>query len=128
MKYNIIEFDIKEIFEKAKEKYKYMIVHMMSELVIGEMESIKNYDEVLEARFFSEKGEMHLFFDEENYSCVEIEDEDDDVYLDTKDIINGECCDKKYTHINKKKYIDFDADGQGYVSYVRCVALSGGVE
>ncbi|MCD7885381.1 MAG: hypothetical protein LUI87_17015 [Lachnospiraceae bacterium] len=80
-------------FEDAKTRltgYPCALVYQMSEVSFGKTEDITiNWDELLEARFFSESGELHLFRCEKEWKAVEIEDAELADTADTGDIIGA---------------------------------------
>lgn len=75
---------------------------------------------IVEARFFNEMGELHLFVREEGICCYEIIDQegDDIPYLLREYEVKRE---KKQLIV--KQYIDYDEDGQAEVTRMRFMKM-----
>lgn len=115
--------DVKEMYKN----YPYALLYMMSELVFAKTEDLENvlWEECLEARFFGEKGELHLFQINGEIRCRRIEDEDGEA--------EGEVLTDKYkldgrfrklgNGVVVKRYLKYDDDGQAYVALTRLAEI-----
>lgn len=77
-----------------------------------------NYQEIglIEARFFSEDGEIHIFKQENDYvACEKYGDENEDYVTETYE--------KQNQRLTVKKYVDYDEDGQVVITYSRFYRL-----
>ena len=119
MAYQIAELEISKALER-RTSYEYALVYRLSEIVLCRMEQLKSFDlkECMEARFFSEDKELHLFETEDGMCAVEVTDDG------TED-----CILKKYELAPKfagagkrlvvQEYLDYDDDGQAVVALTR---------
>lgn len=113
----------KEAIEQSNH-FPYALIYMMSDLLLLSCENMKldiAYEEVLEARFFGEDGEIHLFSSDGSISSVEVSDEEQQEVRDIWYPLEGRF--KKMGRLLTRQYIEYDEDGQGYVALTRCVAL-----
>ena len=113
-------------FDKLKECYKdypYALIYMMSELVFSKTEELKDiiWDECLEARFFGENGEIHLFQNNGDPECIMIEDNANDADVDT--LVDQYKLNNRFlkhgSRLLVKRYIGFDEDGQAFIKLTR---------
>lgn len=117
---------VKSAFSDCSDKYKYVLVYMMSQFLICDVSELSNpeYDEVLEARFFDEKGEAHICI--EDGEIVSYISSDDDFKSDESREYTVKFCDEFesiYSAVKIKKYYSFDEDGQIYNLMTRCCGL-----
>lgn len=111
-------------------KYNHALIYKISEaLLIGkeEIQTISDFDEFVDARFFSETGELHLYNDgdlsnTEDIRIIEILENDSD---DGKEF---DYVDAKYNkrgsgQITVREYLSFDEDGQCVVEMTRLVGI-----
>ena len=120
----IKNLDIRAITrEEAQQRitdYTYGIVHMMSELQYGRIEELTvNWNELIELRAFSEKGELRIFQGNDGMvaqCCTETADVSNHVIILEYDMKNG----KK---LKVKEYLAQDEDGQAVVRYTRPFAM-----
>lgn len=113
----------KEAIEQSNH-FQYGLIYMMSELLLFSCENMKSdlsFEEILEARFFGENGEIHLFKSDEGINSVEISDDENEEVRDVTYPLEGRF--KKMGRLLVRQYIVYDGDGQGYVALTRCVAL-----
>lgn len=122
--------------ESVYGNYDYALIYYLSEVYLGKIKKdnsdIKiDWDECIEARFFSEKGELHIFRDDESgeIKFVVIEDTNDSDY-DT--VIKKYAITPKFKFndngmkldvIKVKEYISYDEDGQAYVVHTRLAGV-----
>jgi hypothetical protein len=118
--------DFKKIaYDEAKQKiseYDYAIVHMISKLQYGKLEDIDiNWDELLELRAFSDKGELRIYQGNDGkvaQCCTETE-QDDDNSIVLKYDVKGD----NSLKLMVKEYLKPDEDGQAQVVYTRPFAI-----
>lgn len=97
-------------------KYKYALIYMISEQIFDNADNIDNlnWDECLEARFFDQQGEIHIFKTEGELKAVETKN----AITMSSNIYSIEISDK-YSNIGKTlsvmQYLDQDSDGQVFV-------------
>ena len=123
MSYIVENVDIQKAYQSGIE-YEYALLYMMSELILSKTSDLGEIDweECLEARFFSEEKELHIFEENGGHVAVKVSD------LDEKDILI-----KKYQLANKflgignvlcvKEYLAYDEDGQTYVCLTRLTGI-----
>lgn len=105
--------------------YRFVIGHTLSRLLAGEATrfSESEWDEILDIRFFSEDGMLHIFR-EEDLKAVVLEDEEGDmVYersVETDRSIPG--C-GIYSELKIREYYSYDDDGQLLIEHIRPLEL-----
>lgn len=100
--------------------YEYALVYMISEVILAETVSLSeiNWDECMEARFFSEKKELHFFRQEDQMKAIEVKDKDGrDEIVKSYDLANK--FQKMGRQVKVKQYIDYDKDGQANIVLTR---------
>ena len=115
--------DMQDAYQEVY-KYDYALIYMISELVLCKVTASMNinWDECMEARFFSPDKELHIFQEEGLLNAVEIkEDGECDKIIKKYDLAN------KFLSIGKRlvvyEYIDYDEDGQTFVSLTRLAGI-----
>ncbi len=115
----VIKIEIEKACEMIKD-YSYALVYMISDIYLCKTEQLPliDWEECLEARFFSEDGELHIYEEDGEYKARQIIDEG-----------QGNSIIKKYQLNNKFKnvgnylyvqqYLDYDKDGQAVVALTR---------
>ncbi|MCD8109614.1 MAG: hypothetical protein LUE14_05885 [Clostridiales bacterium] len=115
--------------EEAKEKaghYPYLLAHMMSEVLFGK-NAVDNlvWEELLDARFFSENEELHIFRCEGEWMAVVATDTDDgnpDDILTLTYPVAG-----KFRGAGRelavRQYLSADEDGQMIVNLTRLCGI-----
>ena len=105
-------------------KYTYALLYMISERILARTADLGEIDweECLEARFFSEKEELHLFQDGQEMRAVVCEETDSQDQADTeyelqKAFIPG------MTRLIVREYFSYDEDGQVIVAKTRLVSI-----
>lgn len=121
----------KEAIETEKEyTYKYALIYLMSEVYLGE--NNRNdlpVDEILEARFFDESGELHIYNEEDCWYRSEIRDDEEENTEIHKEIypVSGEIFHEQEENgpirLEVWKYLNYDEDGQIYVERTRCAGI-----
>lgn len=121
----------KEAIETEKEyTYKYALIYLMSEVYLGENNwSDLPFDEILEARFFDESGELHIYNEEDCWYRSEIRDDEEENTEIHKEIypVSGEIFHEQEENgpirLEVWKYLNYDEDGQIYVERTRCAGI-----
>lgn len=110
--------------------YKYALIYLMSEVYLGE--NNRNdlpVDEILEARFFDESGELHIYNEENCWYRSEIRDDEEENTEIHKEIypVSGEIFHEQEENgpirLEVWKYLNYDEDGQIYVERTRCAGI-----
>ena len=119
--------------EEAKQQidqYRFGLVYQLEKILLGEVEKIRSeivWEECLEARFFSEEKELHIFDYNGKYIAVCIEDQEGS----RESILEGKLI-KLSNQFHKqsgfdaykvKKYIHYDEDGQAVIELTRLMGL-----
>lgn len=119
MGYKILEIEPEKAYESIK-NYKYALVYMISQLKLSKTEDLGEIDweECLEARFFSEDKELHIFDVEGEKRVVEVCDDGQE------DVIEKEYqLDNKFKNVGNtvvvQEYLAYDNDGQVRVELTR---------
>lgn len=121
----------KEAIETEKDyTYKYALIYLMSEVYLGENNrSNLPFDEILEARFFDESGELHIYNEEDCWYRSEIRDDEEENTEIHKEIypVSGEIFHEQEENgpirLEVWKYLNYDEDGQIYVERTRCAGI-----
>lgn len=104
--------------------YEFAVIYEISKMHFDKVESISEikWDEMQEAYFFNEAGQLHMFRDEDTI-CATVFTEDEDItHVDRLyEISNGFKVLGK--EIKERTYLEFDEDGQAYVAYTRLVSV-----
>lgn len=108
-----------EAKETEKEyTYKYALIYLMSEVYLGENNrSDLPFDEILEARFFDESGELHIYNEEDCWYRSEIRDDGEENTEIYKEIypVSGEIFHEQEENgpirLEVWKYLNYDEDG-----------------
>ena len=123
MNYRIENIDIQKVYQSVFE-YDYALIYMMSKLILSRISDLGeiDWDECLEARFFSKEKELHIFEDDGEQRAVEVSD------VDEKDsIVKKYQLAKKFSGLGNtlcvKEYWAYDGDGQTYVSLTRLTGI-----
>lgn len=115
-----VESALKEIF-----MYEYALIYGMSRIVLckaGELEQV-NWDECLEARFFDDTKELHLFEQEGRMCAVKVVGTMDEDCLMKKYMLQ-----EKYAALGKYlcvcEHLSCDEDGQAFVVLTRLTGVA----
>ena len=113
---------------EAARSCKYALLYRMSELVLAKTEELSqeqlDLGECLEARFFDDEKEVHLFRDGDDWKAVLTEDKEGQEYLDREYYLakrfrkNG-----PETRLRVREYTGYDTDGQIYVTKTRLAGI-----
>ena len=122
------EGDIREILNVENllaERYRFAFIQRVGSVFIGPIEMCGelNPDEILEARFFEEEKEMHVFRYDGNLEAVVTEHENGDECLEEKQILRG----KYGKFLTLRNYLIFDEnDGQARIGRTVFMNYEGG--
>ncbi|WP_302419414.1 hypothetical protein [Blautia marasmi] len=95
--------------------YDFAIVHMISQMQYGEIDSINvNWEELLELRAFNDKEELHVFDRNGESKAVHVFETGN-----VKDIIIKSYLMRNGKKLVVKEYLQPDEDGQAVASYNR---------
>lgn len=128
MKYETQRLSIEEA-KSSIDQYTYGLVYLFGEILLGITEEIKdriNWNECIEARFFSNDKELHLFDYNGEQRAILVKDveEADEEY----EIIDKKCPlarqFQNYEQYKIRQYISYDEDGQAFVELTRLVELT----
>lgn len=117
---------IKKIsLEEAKKEIahlKYALVYQYSKVIFERIENVENiaWDECVEAYFFDEKKQIHLYQYDNELQGICFEEKETADYID-KEYVLTEQYRTVGTTLKKREYLDYDADGQVFVKYTRLV-------
>jgi hypothetical protein len=121
-KTEITDVMLADCMEKYKNKYEYALVYRISEIILcrAAQLDLSQWDECLEARFFSERGEAHFFDYDGKKVMAEIVDEEEG---------EGDIQIKKYKIAPRfqeagkvlcvQEYLSYDEDGQIFTELTR---------
>lgn len=118
--YKIDEINLDKVPECARE-YPYALVYLVNRILFGKAQEVLGeieWGDCLEARFFGEERELHLFDTEGGKKALVVSD------VEGGESISHEYeLDKKYSSAGKllrvKKYLKQDEDGQFFVALTR---------
>ena len=126
--------DVKDLSKLGKEGYKFGLIYHLDEILTGEIENLSMDEErLIEARIFCEDKEIHIF-NNDGFRAIEAIDEkskeeENDSYYECHLLIDKETDKKSFgKNLTVKRYIDFDEDGQAYISYTRLYSIELGGE
>ncbi|MBE6853764.1 MAG: hypothetical protein E7505_09905 [Ruminococcus sp.] len=109
-------------------KYSFALVYMMSCLLLCRTSELPElmYDEILEARFFDEKGEAHICTDDGEIRAYIFSESDIEAgYKKDEDIFINKDFQNRYNKLKTRRYYNFDEDGQKYCVLTRCIGIEG---
>lgn len=91
------------------------LIYCMSSLYVGKTgEFSDKVEEIVEARFFDEKQELHIFWQDEQIKGCQVRDEEGDTIIKKEwDILEGK---KKNSKMYVKQFIEYDEDGQAMIT------------
>lgn len=120
MSYSVRKWEIQEAYNQITQ-YEYALIYMISEirLVCTKDAETLNWTECIEARFFSDDKELHIFEQDGEKVAVEVYDTGEP----QDEIIKEYPLAHKFHYMGKKlyvkEYIEYDEDGQAYVALTR---------
>ena len=123
MGYSVQKVAYEEAQRRAAE-YEYALVYEISELLLGRTDSLPqiHWEECMEARFFSENRELHLYERNGQMEAVEISDADEE-----ESVVKRYALCAKFRSAGRflkvKEYIRYDEDGQACVALTRLCGI-----
>lgn len=102
----------------------FAFIRCYSTLYIGPNTAAFDMQEMEEAHFFGDSCEIALFTEGDTITATKTEDEADGsstLYLDAEESYPGH-----HAFVAKRQYVDFDIDGQAYISAVRMLSCREG--
>lgn len=124
----ILQYEKEEDFKREIEKYPYALLYYLSEVKLTECAKLVgeiDFSQLLEARFFGEQGELHIFRDEEQLRAVEVKETGKTDYIEKK-VILGKNFQEAGRYLRVRKYVDYDEDGQAFIALTRLHRIEGG--
>ena len=120
--------------DEAKERivrYEYALLYMISELRlcrVGELGTV-DWNQCMEARFFSKEAELHLFDLNGELHAVELSDGDEKDWNDRSyelnpSVLKGSSARKNVRKLTVREYFAYDEDGQMIVDAIRLASLA----
>lgn len=129
MGYQVTDISLEAVKEKA-EQYPYGLVYLFDEILLGKTEMIKDkicWEDCMEARFFSEQGELHLFDYNGERKAVCVEEDTEEKSRQTSLIKSYPLAAKfrkeGFEKFKVKEYLGCDEDGQAEVLLTRLAGL-----
>lgn len=101
--------------------YDYALIYMMSEVIfepVSQLAEIR-WEECQEAFFFSEKGQLHFYRNEEDELTGTVFEEQENLKYRDVDYKMAERYKKAYSKVTVREYLTSDNDGQTVVYYTR---------
>lgn len=119
MGYKILEIEPEKAYESIG-NYKYALVYMISQLKLSKTEDLGEIDweECLEARFFSEDKELHIFDVEGEKKAVEVCDDGQEDVVEKRYQLDNQFKNLG-TAVVVQEYLSYDEDGQIKVEVTR---------
>lgn len=124
MSYTIEKIDADQALKEIGE-YRYALLYMISEIVFCRVEDIgePDWEECLEARFFDEKKELHIYEEDGGLCAVKVEGTMDDDCLIKKYELQ-----ERYSHLGRElcvcEHLEYDEDGQAAVALTRLAGIA----
>ncbi|MBQ8639961.1 MAG: hypothetical protein IJ468_12415 [Lachnospiraceae bacterium] len=117
--------------EEAKKQingFQYALVYQLESVLLGSIDQMSDqiiWEECIEARFFSQEHELHIFEFNGEYRAVLVSD---DGKQECESIVRCRKLEDRYRKLGwsellVKEYIGFDEDGQAYTALTRLVGL-----
>lgn len=101
----------------------FALIRSLSAETLGTTPAEIRLEELLEARFFSQKQEIRLFRQDGELQAAALQDDGNEMFLDREfEIANPTFG----THVTVRMYMEFDEDGQAYWKHFRLMDWKGG--
>ena len=102
--------------KRSIQDYEYALIYMIDEVRLTEVAAMPEVDwsKCLEARFFSEKGELRFWRDGDEMVAAEVSCARESEFVTESYKLDGRFK-KKWESVSVKQFLDFDSDGQAYV-------------
>lgn len=111
--------------KKNVSQYDYALIYQMSDVIFDKVVNIPTilWDEIVEAYFFNEKCQLHIYNDECELKAVEFNESSGEM----KKIEKIYDISRKFAKIGSRikivEYLDNDEDGQIFVAYTRMATV-----
>lgn len=112
---------------KTETAYAYALVYRFGSMYLGRYQAIDNWNDVTEARFFDETGELHVWNDGDGWYAATVREDDGASFLDEQwqqQDADGTPLD--HTILTVRHYLAADADGQVFPALTRLVSCKEG--
>lgn len=119
MAYKVMKVEIEKAYEMIKD-YSYSLVYMISDIYLCKTEQLPaiDWEECLEARFFSKEGELHIYEEDGEYKAVQVVEEGQEHSI-VKKYKLGNKFKNVGTHLYVQQYLNYDTDGQAVIALTR---------
>lgn len=123
MSYTVERVDADKALKDIAE-YQYVLLYMISEVIFCRTTNISDvdWDECLEARFFDENKELHIYEEDGAQCAVKVEGT-----LDNDCLIKKYELQDRYSNLGKSlcvcEHLEYDKDGQVSVALTRLVGI-----
>ncbi len=124
MAIRITKCEAPEVAIKRFDQYPFGLVYEISRVLFGrtsDMGEIK-WDEVTDARFFSDTEELRYFIREGEPAAVLLSEDGDSEFFDEERTLAARFF-KAGKSVTIRKYINYDEDGQAFVEASRLVSI-----
>jgi len=117
------EISVEEAVESAK-RYKYALIYEISDMYFGSTEAMKVLDlsECIEAFFFDETGEIHIYHTEDGIRAMEYIEEADNTVIE-KLYATNKYRGEGVQNVIVREYLEADEDGQMCVVFSRLAGV-----
>ena len=122
MEYRIKQLEWEEAYSLIT-NYEYALVYMMSNVYLCKTQDLPTIDweECLEARFFSEEGELHIYGEDGVLRAVKVMEDEE---TEKNSIIKKYWINQgRFKGVGKylivQEYLDYDEDGQAVITLTR---------
>lgn len=127
---SILNLDLDEDFNNILDKsllknlgMNYAIVYSIDNVYVGSIDNLSiDNEKFIEARFFNELSELKIWKNENELKASYFKELDNAEYVEESYFIYKDVkLDKNVNKIKVRKYLDFDAESQCYISYMKPV-------
>jgi hypothetical protein len=124
MGYQIKKLELSEA-QREIVKYDYALIYLMSDRLLLPVSALPElaWDECIDARFFSDDGELHIFEDDGQLSAVQVSDAGEE---DT--VVQKYELSKHFSNLGNtllvQEYLEADEDGQMQVKLTRLKGIA----
>lgn len=124
MQYKVQTLSMPEAIARVG-NYDYALLYMMSELILERTSKLPeiDWDECMEARFFSKEKELHIFQEDGELTAVEITDDEVSDVVVKKYELTGKFKKDFGNAVCVQEYLAYDKDGQAYVELTRLTGI-----
>ena len=111
-----------DVAKNEYKKYSFALLYLFSEVILSEVEELKDieWSECIEAKFFNEDEELRLWRESGELVAVRYSGQGDHIDVDYP--LDSRFSDK-WNEIHIRQYLDYDDDGQAYITGTRIISL-----